>query len=76
MQTESRELIAGRGWGLGHGSRLRWDGDATEGQGVVGDATFRKSDRDVTRAGTRHDEDGDTKACEGEDEDREAGDWR
>jgi hypothetical protein len=44
-----------------------------EGQGVLGDATFHDSDRDVTAAGTWHDEDGDAKAWQGEDEDREAG---
>jgi hypothetical protein len=43
-----------------------------EGQGMVGDTTFHYLDRDVTRVGTWHDADGDVKAWQGEDEDREA----
>jgi hypothetical protein len=39
------------------GSRLRWDGDVTERQGIKGDVTFHDSERDVTRVGTSHDED-------------------
>jgi hypothetical protein len=74
MGAESRELVAGCGRGFGSKSGLGRDGDAMEGQGVVGDATFRDSERDVTREGTRHDEDGDAKAWQGESEDREAGD--
>jgi hypothetical protein len=76
MQTESRELTVEYRWGLGNGSRLGWDSDMMEGQGVVGDGTFHDSDRDVTSAGTWHDEDGDTKAWQGKDKDREAGSWR
>jgi hypothetical protein len=44
MRTESRELIAGWGRGLGSGGRLGWDGDMMEGHGAVGDVTFRDSD--------------------------------
>jgi hypothetical protein len=43
---------------------------------MVGDLSFCDSDRDVTRVGTWHDEDGDMKAWQGKDEDREAGRWR
>jgi hypothetical protein len=76
MWTESRELAAGYRWGLGSRSRLRQDGNAMEGQGMVGYVTFHDLDRDVTRAGTRHDEDRDVKAWQGKDKDREAGNWR
>jgi hypothetical protein len=44
MRMESRELTAGCGRGLGSRSRLGWDGDMMEGQGIVGDATFHDSD--------------------------------
>jgi hypothetical protein len=73
---ESRELMAGCRQGLGSGSRLGWDGDVMEGQGMAGDMTFHDSVRDVTRAGTGHDEDGDAQAWQGEDKDREAGTQR
>jgi hypothetical protein len=33
-----------------------------EGQGILGDMTFHNSDRDIIRAGTMHNEDGDMKA--------------
>jgi hypothetical protein len=46
-----------------------------EGQGMVGEVTFCDSDRDVTRVGTRHDENSDAKAWQGKDEDRGAGNW-
>jgi alpha-amylase/alpha-mannosidase (GH57 family) len=68
--------VVGCGRGLGSGGRLGWDGDMMERQGVAGDMTFRHSDRDVARTGTWHDEDGDTKAWQDVDEDREAGNWR
>jgi hypothetical protein len=45
MGAESRELMAGHGWELGSRSRLRWDGNAMERQGIVEDVTFRDSDR-------------------------------
>jgi hypothetical protein len=48
---ESRELMAWCEWGLGSGSRLGRDGNMTGEQGVVGDTTFRDSDRDVARRG-------------------------
>jgi hypothetical protein len=44
----------------------------TVGQGMVGDVTFHDSDRDLTRTRTWPNEDRDTKACQDEDEDREA----
>jgi hypothetical protein len=47
-----------------------------EGQGVAEDMTFHDLDRDVTRARTWHDEDGDAKAWQGEDEDGKPGSWR
>jgi hypothetical protein len=43
---------------------------------MMGDMTFRDSDRDVARAGTRHDEDRHAKAWQDKDEDREARNWR
>jgi hypothetical protein len=43
---------------------------------VVEDATFCDSHMDVTRARTLHDEDGDVKAWQGEDEDGEVGSQR
>jgi hypothetical protein len=48
------------------------DSDTMEGQGMVEGMTFHDSDRDVTRARTWHDEDGDAKAWQGEDEDGKA----
>jgi ribosomal protein L5 len=44
-RTESRELMAGWGQGLRSGDGHGWDGDTMEGQGAVGDATFRDLDR-------------------------------
>jgi hypothetical protein len=38
--------------------------------------TFHDSDRDVARMGTWHDEDGDMKAWQDKDEDREVRNWR
>jgi hypothetical protein len=76
MQTESRELVVGCGWGLGRGSGLGQDGDTTEGQGMAGDVTFHDLDRDVGRVWTWHHEDRDVKAWQDEDENREAGNWR
>jgi hypothetical protein len=43
-----------------------------EGQGIVGDATSHDLDRDMGRAGSWLDEDGDPKAWQDDDEDREA----
>jgi hypothetical protein len=43
-----------------------------EGQGMAGDVTFHDSDTDVARTGTWCDEDGDAKAWQDGDEDREA----
>jgi hypothetical protein len=45
------------------------------GQVTVGDITCHNWHRDMGRIGTWHDEDWDAKACQGEDEDREAGNW-
>jgi hypothetical protein len=53
-------------------SGLRWDSDMMEAQGMAGYRTFYNSGRDVARMGTWHDEDGDTKAWQDEDEYREA----
>jgi hypothetical protein len=72
---ESRKLVVGCGWGLGSGSRLGWDSNVMEWQGMVGDMTFHDADRDVTRAVIEDDEDWDAKAWQDEDEDREAGNW-
>jgi hypothetical protein len=72
---ESRELIMRCRWGLRSGSRLGQNGNMTEGQGMVGDMTFRDSDRDVTRVGTWHDEDWGTKAWQDEGKDRDAGNY-
>jgi hypothetical protein len=73
---ESRELAAGCRWGLGIRSGLGWNGDVMEGQGLAGDATFHDLDRDVTREWTWPNGDGDAKAGQGEDENREAGNGR
>jgi hypothetical protein len=51
MWTESRELVAGYGWGLGSGSRLGWTGNTMEEQGIVWDITFYDLDTDVLRWG-------------------------
>jgi hypothetical protein len=48
------------------------DGDVMEGQGMADDVIFHDSCRDVTRVRTWHDEDGDAKAWQGEDEDGKA----
>jgi hypothetical protein len=45
MEAESRELTARCGREVGSGSGLGWDGDATERQGAVEDATFHDSDK-------------------------------
>jgi hypothetical protein len=61
-------------WGFGSGSGLGGDSNTTEGQPMAVDMTFRNLDRDMTRVGTRHDEDRDAQAWQCRDEDREAGD--
>jgi hypothetical protein len=76
MGMVSKELAVGCRPDFGSGSGLGQDSNVPEGQGVAGDATFRDSDRDVARAGTRHDEDRDAKAWQDKDEDTEAGNRR
>jgi hypothetical protein len=76
MWMELRELVVRCGRRLGGGSGLRWDSDAMEGQGMVGDTTFHDLDRDMARVGTWCDEDGDVKAWQDEDKNRQARNWR
>jgi hypothetical protein len=61
----------GYGWDFRSRSRLGWDSDMAEGQGIAGDITFHDSDRYVARVGTWHDEDRDVKAWQDNDEDQD-----